>query len=306
MTEKKLRILLAENGPGAAAAALRRLFPEGQNRLDLTVVSTISTLLPTIHVVNPEVILVDLSLAHPDARDMVRWVHRSAPTVPLIVLAEESDQETARQCVSGGALDYLLKGNMDAPSVERVLQAALKHNTLGGLTDLLRDPLTGLYIRDGFLTLGTRALDTARRKLSTLILVCMQIDNLATVRAQFGPRAAENSLREVAELLTGSFRRSDITALIGESQFAALAIDAVAPSSPVLRQRLEKRMAALNSDRGPWGPLEIRISAGFWSAKDARSFSEFLDAVEKGLRLPPAVPGREMESCQTVHTARQK
>jgi diguanylate cyclase (GGDEF)-like protein len=306
MTEKKLRILLAENGPGVATAALRGLFPEEQNRLDLTVVSAISTLLPTIQVAKPEVILLDLSLVHPDALDMVRWVHRSAPTIPLIILAEESDQEIARQCVSDGVMDYLLKGSLDAPSLERVLQAALKHNTLGGLVDLLRDPLTGLYIRDGFLTVGTGALDTARRNLSTLILVCMQIANLATVRAQLGPKAAENSLREVAELLAGSFRRSDITARIGESQFAALAIDAVAPSSPVLRQRLEKRVAALNRDRGPWGPLEIRISAGFWSPKDARSFSEFLDAVEKGLRLPPVVPGQAMESCQTVNAAKEK
>jgi len=306
MTEKKLRVLLAESGPGAATAALRALFPEEQKRLDLTVVSAISTLLPTIHVVNPEVILLDLSLVHSDAPDVVRWVHRSAPTVPLILLAEESEKEIARRYLGDGALDYLLKGSMDAANVERVLKAALNQNTLGGLADLLRDPLTGLYIRDGFLTVGTRALDTARRNLSTLILVCMQIANLDTVRAQFGSSTAENSLREVAELLTGSFRRSDITARIGESQFAALAIDAAAPSSPVLRQRLENRVAALNSARGPWGPLEIRISAGFWSPKDARSLSEFLDAVEKGLRQPPVIPGQEMETCQTIHAVREK
>jgi hypothetical protein len=51
-------------------------------------------------------------------------------------------------------MDYLLKGFSDSRTLERVLRAALEHNMLGGLADLLRDPLTRLYTRDGFLTLG--------------------------------------------------------------------------------------------------------------------------------------------------------
>lgn len=48
-------------------------------------------------------------------------------------------------------MDYLLKNHIDARTLDRVLQGALQRNTLKGLADLLRDPLTGLYIRDGFL-----------------------------------------------------------------------------------------------------------------------------------------------------------
>jgi hypothetical protein len=78
-------------------------------------------------------------------------------------------------------------------------------------------------------------------------------------------------------------------ARLGESQFAALAVDAAEPSAPVLCQRLEKRIAILNRDRGPWGPFELRMSARLWSPKETMAFSEFLDSVEAGLRLP-AIP----------------
>ena len=291
MTERNLRLLLAEGRSGEAAASLRVLFPENQNNLDLTIVSTISTLMPTIHVVNPEVILLDLSLARPEPLEVVRRIHRTAPEVPLIVFADAADKDHAAESLREGALDYLLKGFMDPQTMDRVLRVALEHNTLGGLADLLRDPPTGLYIREGFLTLGAHAMEAANRKHSTLILLCVRIENLESMRARFGSAAAESGLRAVAGLLKSSFRRTDYLARIGESQFAALAVDAVEPSGPVLRQRLEKRITALNNDMGAGGPLELRTSMGFWSPKDANAFSEFLESVEADLRTAPVLSG---------------
>src|SRR5260370_39293231 len=111
--------------------------------------------------------------------------------------------------------------------------------------------------------IGTRAMETAKRRENALVLLCMRIENLATLRAGYGPSAVERSLREVATLLTGCFRGTDIVARLGESQFAALAVDAVEPSAPVRCQRLEKRIAMLNRNTGPRGPLELRMSARF-------------------------------------------
>jgi GGDEF domain-containing protein len=116
----------------------------------------------------------------------------------------------------------------------------------------------------------------------------LRIENLAKVRETSGASAAESALREVAALLEGSFRRTDIVARLGESQFAALAVNAVEPSGPVLCQRVERRIAVLNHEMRFSGPLEVRLNAGFWSAADSRSFPELLDAVESGLRAAPA------------------
>jgi diguanylate cyclase (GGDEF)-like protein len=289
VNEKKLRILIAEEDSGETAAALRALYHEGQDGLELTVVSGVSTLIATLEIADPEVIFLDLSLAHPDPLDAVRRVHRSAPEVPLIVLANGGDKNCAVRSQSQGALNYLIKGFINTGTLKGVLHAALEHNTLEGLADLLRDSLTGLYVREGFLTLGGRAMEAAKRNESTLVLLYLQIRNLSALRAQYGSNAVDKSLRGIASLLTGSFRRTDIVARLDESQFAALAVDAVEPSAPVLCQRLEKRIAVLNRDMGPWGPLELRMSARFWSSKEAITFSEFLTSVEAGLRAVPAI-----------------
>jgi diguanylate cyclase (GGDEF)-like protein len=284
MTARILRVLVAEGAGGEAAEALRQAFPGPESQLDLSTVCTIPTLLATIELAAPEGIFLDLALGRPDALGGVRRVHRAAPGIPLIVCAETADKGLASQSLSEGAMDYLLKGFMDPRTVERVVRTALERNTLEGLADLLRDEATALYNREGFLTLGTRAMEAAARSGGTLVLLCALIDNPPPTQQQSGGSEFERAVKETAEILKSCFRRSDLLARLGKAQFCALAVDAAEPSAPILRQRVESRLRALNRSRAAGEPLELRLSLGYWGAKDARSFAEFLDCVESDLR----------------------
>lgn len=284
MMNKQLRVLVAEDGPGETAQAVSALFPDPEKQLELSTVSTVPTLLATIELSIPEVIFLDLSLAHPDPLDAVRRVHRAAPGVPLIACAHVTEKAAAARSLSEGAIDYLLKGFMDARTMDRVLRTALERNTLEGLADLLRDDLTGLYTREGFMALGTRAMDGAVRSGGTLVLLCAMIDNFAALQQEFGTAAAEQTINETTEILRTCFRRSDLLGRLGKAQFCALAVDAAELSAPILRQRVASRVEALNKLGESWRPLELRMSVGYWGANDARSFGEFLDSVEAELR----------------------
>lgn len=293
--KEKLRVLVAEEAPGRAASVLRELFPGDQSGMELTEVSRVSTLMASLKLVSPEVILLDLALTNSDVLGTVRLIHRTNPAVPLIVIGDSEKKEVSVASLREGAMDYVLKSHLDPRTLERVLRSALERNTLRGLADLLRDPITGLHIRDGFLTLGSHIMETARDREGTLVLLCARFDNLEHIRKKLGENAAQSSLREIASLLTRSFRRTDLLARIGESQFAALAVDAIEPSAPVLLQRLKKRLEALNNGNSRWGPLQLRMVARFWAGKGPRTFAEFLDDVEDGLRTPE-VPIRRTET----------
>jgi diguanylate cyclase (GGDEF)-like protein len=300
MTGKRFRVLLAESAPGEAAEALRALYPGPDSSLELSIVSTIPTLVATIELAAPETIFFDLSLGKPDPLEAVRRVHRAAPGIPLIVFADIADKSYASRSISEGAIDYLLKGFMDARTMERVLRTALERNTLEGLADLLRDQLTGLYNREGFITLGTRAMETAMRSGGTLVLLCTLIENYSSLQEELGSNGSEQAVRETAELVGTCFRRSDYIARLGEAQFAALAVDAAEPSAPVLRQRVESRLAIHNQSRQPWGPLALRLSVGYWGANDTRTFPEFLDTVESELRQRETVMSKAMTQQESV------
>jgi diguanylate cyclase (GGDEF)-like protein len=119
------------------------------------------------------------------------------------------------------------------------------------------------------------------------VLMCTLFENLRILQEGFGPSFGDHSLRDLTALLAKSCRRSDLVARLGVAQFAILAIDADALTVSLLPNRLAKLVAEHNEARTPWGPIELRTSVGLWSARDERSFAEFLDAVESNLRCTP-------------------
>jgi diguanylate cyclase (GGDEF)-like protein len=289
MNARRLRVLLAEAGAGEIAAALRSLYPEDPDAtLELTIVSSVATLLPSIKVVDPEVILLDLAFNSREPQNAVYLVHRAAPGVPLIVVADVAHKNEAAITLTQGAMDYVLKEYLDKRALDRVLRAALERNTLKGLADLLRDPLTSLYTREGFVTVGARRFEEMQQNSGSMVLICGLVENLSALRDTFGAAGVDRALCDIAEVLRGSCRRSDVVARIGKAHFAILGVDAAAPSAEVMRKRLQQHIQVYNRTRSPWGPIELRTSIGSWSGQDTRSFSQFLGGVEAGLRFNPA------------------
>jgi diguanylate cyclase (GGDEF)-like protein len=287
---KKLRVLMAETDPPRISKMLRSLFPDDESALQLTLVSTVSVLLPTIQLVEPEVLFLDLAACGQDAMATVRAVRRVAPNLPLITLAASSEKEMAEQSVREGALDFILKDVADVRTLERVLRRALERNTVSGLADLLRDRETGLYNCEGFRALTAKAVQAAQRTGGQLVVLTIRIANLEALRKEFGPSDGDSAIKDTAEMLKGGFRRTDVVARLGEGNFAVLAADAAEPSAAIMRQRLEARRAAMNGMREPWGAVELAIQVGFWSSRERVPFSGMADRLLKEFtRMSPEV-----------------
>lgn len=292
--EKKLRVLMAESEPAQISKLLRALFPD-EETLELTLLSTVSLLFPTIQLVGPEVLFLDLSACGPEALATVRAVHRASPNLPLIAIADTANKDAAEQSLREGALDFLLKDVAEIKTVERVLRAALERNTVSGLADLLRDQATGLYNSDGFRALTSKYVQAAQRSRGQLMLLAIHIQNLNALQEEFGPSNADSAIKEIAELLKRSFRRTDLVARLGGGDFAVLAADAAEPSAAIIRQRIETRRIALNRQREPWGPIELRLDVAFWSGSQERPFSAVSDLLLGDLENSPPARGEEGE-----------
>lgn len=283
---KNIRILLAGDNDGRAARALRALFCEPEHELELTAVSTIATLLPTLGVVNPEIIVLDIAITRENARETVRRLHRATPSIPLVVLADEAKKEDAKETLLEGAMDYILREYMDTGTLSRIFRGALERNTLEGLADLLRDKSTGLYSRDGLMTIGCSTMERIRRNNGTLALFCIRIQSLNEMRSELGSGAADAVLQALASTLGECFRRSDILARIGDAQFAAVAVDSTEAGAGILRQRLERRLTQLLQMQHAGGTLRFSVNGGMWNYSEPTTFPELLDAIEAGLRVP--------------------
>lgn len=194
-------------------------------------------------------------------------------------LLEDANRELASllRDVRAGSDTALLDGaesSVIRDLLRRALQcAAMQYMVQTELSNLaLKDELTGLYNRRGFLSLADRQLKLARRSHRSLLLFFVDLDGLKDINDVFGHAEGDAALRQAAEALEATFRDSDVVARIGGDEFAALAIEASGQSEASIRERLTECLnsqsrkdthyqlsVSLGTARfDPWNPVSIR------------------------------------------------
>lgn len=166
--------------------------------------------------------LLDYQLGPRDGLVLIREAIGRGCRVPIIFLTAESGEKVDIEAMNAGALDYLVKGEINARMLERSLRYALKlGDTLEELRRLAtRDQLTGLFNRREFermLQVQKSQADLAKTEFS---LVLVDIDHFKRVNDQHGHPAGDEVLREIARRLLGAVRGNDQVARIGGEEFA--------------------------------------------------------------------------------------
>jgi len=77
-----------------------------------------------------DVILVDLGLTDSQGLDTFTTLYTQAPDVPVVIMTGLDDEKLAIQAVQAGAQDYLVKGQVVAPLLERALRYAIERYRL--------------------------------------------------------------------------------------------------------------------------------------------------------------------------------
>lgn len=166
-------------------------------------------------------------------------------------LLKEANRELAsllRDVHAGPDTDLLEAAGSQAirDLLRRALQCATKQYVLQTeLSNLaLKDELTGLYNRRGFLALAERQLKLARRSGRSLLLFFIDVDGLKEINDLFGHAEGDAALKCTAEALETTCRDSDIIARFGGDEFAVLAIEASGQSEATIRERLTEFLSS--------------------------------------------------------------
>jgi diguanylate cyclase (GGDEF)-like protein/PAS domain S-box-containing protein len=110
----------------------------------------------------------------------------------------------------------------------------------------LRDGLTGLYNRRGFLELSAQVVRVAEREHHRLALLFIDLDGLKRINDELGHGHGDRAIAEAADLLRSSCRATDIVARLGGDEFVLLASNVEGESLEILRRRLERALAQAN------------------------------------------------------------
>jgi diguanylate cyclase (GGDEF)-like protein len=110
----------------------------------------------------------------------------------------------------------------------------------------LTDELTGLNNRRGFMILANSLLKFSRRANHPLCLLYIDMDCLKSINDTYGHAQGDIALTHFAQILTKTFRDSDVIARMGGDEFAVLTIDATEGSLNAIQTRLQGNVDTYN------------------------------------------------------------
>lgn len=244
-----MQILLIEDQAREAELLYQMLREQDLNAFDFTHVVLLPDALEYIADGRTDLIILDLDLRDARGVDAIRQIRSVAPYMPLVAVADGEEQDLGMQALRVGAQDYLGKRDMSSRSLLRSIRLAVEHQRLQATihNPALLDSLTGLLNREGFQCLGNHYLRLARFTGNDFVVFYVDVDDLQEINNSLGRAQGDMALRETAELLKGSFRKSDVVARIGGDEFAVLMIDAPAEAIHIVRPRLKGMLAGLNA-----------------------------------------------------------
>ncbi len=225
--------------------------------------------------------LLDYQLGDRDGLALLREAVRLGVQTPVIFLTSETSGHVDGQAMEAGALDYLVKGEINARGLERSLRYALKlHATLAELRRLAtRDMLTGLLNRREGLRLLEREVERTRRYPRPLSVLLIDVDHFKEVNDKQGGHAAGDAmLVAVARLLEAQVRAEDAVVRWGGDEFAVWLADTDATAARLVAERMLAAARPLGStlsigvaqwtpERGDAGGLVAAADKALYEAK---------------------------------------
>ncbi len=232
----------------------RDLFAELGEAYSLDWVSNYESGLRELAHGNHDVYLLDYRLGSHDGLELLREGLRAGCKAPIIIMTGQTDRELDFAAMKAGAADYLVKGKMDAPGLERLLRYALqqKRNELE-LENRVRERTSELAQANGSLRRWSEQLQELAR-LSALLNTAHDIGSVIgfvtqTVREIIGANAALTRIvvdtQERSPLISTSWSDKFARWRQGSTRFGTIALDNLVCSDNRARRFTQEALAAL-------------------------------------------------------------
>jgi diguanylate cyclase (GGDEF)-like protein len=164
---------------------------------------------------------------------------------------------------------------------------ALGYLTLGRryLLKLANDPLTGLSNEHSVVVKIKKVKAPIDEKVNALAL--FDVSNFNAVNADFGYKAGEQTLKQVAECLKQVTREKDIVGRVGANQFIVCLVNIEDEVAKELFSRVQKALAEVSFKVGNGGKVDVLSSMHVYSAvTNLADVEDVLDEIRKVHRKP--------------------
>ena len=237
-----------------------------------------------------DIYLIDHYLGEFSGLDLLKEAIQAGCQAPIIIVTGKSDREIDQAALMAGAMDYLVKDQMDGQLLERSIRYALERNRLlKNIRELaVRDSLTGLYNRRELHRFLDYELIKSQRYNHRFSILMMDIDHFKEINDRFGHRTGDEVIQQVAKVLLNNTRGCDLPARYGGDEFITVLPETSANQAWCGAERLRKRVEALSfqviNENSMSEKIEITISTGVAEYQgDAISGEALIDLADQAL-----------------------
>jgi len=232
------------------------------------------------------VCLLDYQLGERDGIGLIREALAAGCRVPIIFLTAEKDERIDALAMEAGALDYLIKGEINTRTLERTLRYAVKlSDTLEALRQLAtRDELTGLLNRREFERVLAEEHERSKRFGRPYAVLMLDLDHFKSVNDTHGHPAGDLVLKTVAKRIAQQLRSVDRFARIGGEEFAIVLTEVDHVTAAEVARRLVEETAKAPVMLGEGTRVVVTVSIGSASIpKNAANPAELVSIADKAL-----------------------
>ncbi|MHB8092472.1 MAG: PAS domain S-box protein [Syntrophales bacterium] len=145
----------------------------------------------------------------------------------------------------------------------------------------LRDGLTELYNRRGFITLAEQQIRAANRGKRAVLVTFIDYDGLKRINDTLGHKEGDRALIDTADVLRRTFRESDIIARPGGDEFAVLSIDAAVMNLEDFSVRLQQHIAEFNARASRPYKLAMSWGTAVYDPESPLSLDELMSSADQ-------------------------
>jgi signal transduction histidine kinase len=150
MEKPSIKILLVEDNPYDAELLQETLLEVPTVGFQWVHVPQLNDAISRLREERFDIVLLDLSLPDSQGQETLARAYGQAHDTPIVILTGHSDESMALRTVHEGAQDYLVKGQVDGPTLVRSIRYAIERHRL--ITELDRGRQQQLKIKDQFLS----------------------------------------------------------------------------------------------------------------------------------------------------------
>jgi two-component system cell cycle response regulator len=239
----------------------------------------------------PDVLLLDSTLSSHFVLRTAIYVRDKMPNLPILLLPDirgASNHQSAEDDAVPVAADTLpVAADAALIAADTIAQTIrYTHGRLGLQRTLLqmalRDDLTGLHNRRGFIALATQQLAWARDAGQHMVMFFADLDGLKWINDHFGHDEGDRAISLTAACVRETFRKFDVTARLSGDEFVALIMEEPGRSAETICRRLQMNLTDCVGADSPY-KLSLSVGVAHFDPAEPATLQELMKEADTGL-----------------------